>query len=83
MRRDRLQKLADSMGVELQIRISPDEGDVEGWTPPGKVFNCNGCHVIVANHPDGGWVSELYDRIAFDLSDGLSDCDEADCEYCD
>lgn len=75
----KLRQRCTELGVQLDL-----ENLMEMWSPPGKKFASNGCHVSCA-FMDFDWKTNKRAMLNMFLSDieyGFEDCTEIDCEVC-
>jgi hypothetical protein len=76
-------KLAEKLGVSLELTIDSQTYDADCWSPSGKIFNSSGCHCFVVNHNAGFGLSTFYDEVLEELNAGLTDCTHDECEHCE
>ena len=69
--------------VELNVEVE-DNGFVMVITAPvRKLFASYNTHDESIQYNDGRWKkADLYDEFLRVMNDGLTDCDESDCEFC-
>lgn len=75
---------ARALMAELDVEFNDWGGRTQllgmAYSPPGKAFAATGCHSIATgfhNDRPAGWQA-----LTDDLSKGLVDCDDPDCEIC-
>ena len=67
---------------ELNV-MAEDNGYGLTINPPnGKVFSSYGTHYESLFYYDGWTKSQMYDEFIHIMVDGVEDCTEVDCEYC-
>ena len=76
-------KLAEKMGVEIELTIDSDMYDSDAWAPNGKKFKANWAHCVCTHHNAGYGLGDFYAQVLEDLKEGLVGCDETDCEHCE
>lgn len=84
-----LRRAAKSFGATVEDHSSPRRTEYQVLAPAGKVWSCTGDihYLIVMWHGSGKpvWPEEKQDGLADILgrmSEGLTDCDDPDCDWC-
>lgn len=77
-----LEQAATALGATID-RTDGGWMDVTVDAPAGKVWRCNDCHSVTATSYHGrGATAFVVEELITDLSDGLRDCDDPECEDC-
>lgn len=69
----------------LDVAVLVDRDSIDMFAPPGHVFGCTGNHIVFI--PQSAWGNPLprgdgYKAAVEDLSYGIRECEEHDCELC-
>jgi hypothetical protein len=82
--RQRVLAAAKVYGAKVEWVTDRRCTDVSVDAPPGKVWNANFCHVIsrATYHGRAQWVENLADDVIRDVTMGVVDCPDRQCETC-
>tara|TARA_R110000796_G_C14316227_1_gene407223 strand:- start:1 stop:294 length:294 start_codon:yes stop_codon:yes gene_type:complete len=74
---------AKKLGAIMEVS-KHSSGQIDIWidAPEGKRFTATNCHVITCFDIWPDEVAEIWHYVYEDLSDGVYDCDEGECETC-
>lgn len=85
MTKQKVLQLAKQFNVKPEFKIDKlgDSNEITILAPDGKVWACRYVHEIVICGEIGVTWKELYSEAVEDMSMGLKDCDDVNCEWCD
>lgn len=75
---------AKRLGATLHKNSTAKVWDYTVEAPRGKVWNCSEVHELVLNQAKGNvdWLLEAIDDLLDRMEQGVSDCTNPDCEWC-
>jgi len=75
---------AKKLGATVHNNCTPKVWDYGIESPPGKVWNATGTHELILNQAKGnnGWLREGIIDVLDRMDEGISDCDDSECEWC-
>jgi hypothetical protein len=67
---------------ELGVTVEDNGYCLSIDAPRGKMFGTGDCHGYTLFYYDGWTKPQMYDEFLHDMSMGLRDCDDPECEIC-